>query len=69
MESLKLNKEQGQELCDEIANMLLNTIEAQDIDNKIDAAVNVFLTEQKLKGNTEDLARKLSWSVTVKLEE
>ncbi len=29
--------------------MLTNTIEAQDIDNKIDSAVNEFITKQNLK--------------------
>lgn len=49
--------------------MLLNTIEAQNIDDKIDAAVDVFLTKQNLKGNPQNLANKLSWSVKVKLEQ
>jgi len=54
-------------LCDEIANMLLNTIEAQDIDNKVEAAVDVFLTRQKIDGDPAELARKLSWSIKVRL--
>ena len=54
-------------LCDEIANMLLNTIEAQDIDNKVEAAVAVLLTRQKIDGDPAELARKLSWSIKVRL--
>jgi hypothetical protein len=68
LQTSNLNKDQGQELCDEIANMLLNTLEAQDIDNKVDAAVNVFLTKQKLNADPASLAQKLSWSIKVKLE-
>ncbi len=63
-----LDRNQGQELCDEIANMLLNMIESQDVDNKIDAAVNVFLTKQKLNADAQGLTRKLSWSVKVRAE-
>lgn len=62
-----LNPQQGQELCDEIANMLLNTIEAQDIDSKVEAAVNVFLTQQKINADASELAQKLSWSIKVRL--
>lgn len=63
-----LSQQQGQELCDEIANMLLNTIEAQDIDNRVEAAVNVFLTQQKINADPSELAQKLSWSIKVRLE-
>ncbi len=69
LENFNLDRTQRQELCDEIAEMLLNTIESQDIDEKIDAAVNVFLTRQNLKTNPQALANKLSWSVKVKLEQ
>ena len=62
-----LSPQQGQELCDEIANMLLNTIEAQDIDNKVEAAVNVFLTQQKIDADATELAQKLAWSIKVRL--
>jgi hypothetical protein len=62
-----LSPQQGQELCDEIANMLLNTIEAQDIDNKVEEAVNVFLTQQKINADASELANKLSWSIKVRL--
>jgi hypothetical protein len=62
-----LSPQQGQELCDEIANMLLNTIEAQDIDSKVEAAVNVFLTQQKINADASELANKLSWSIKVRL--
>jgi hypothetical protein len=62
-----LSAQQGQELCDEIANMLLNTIEAQDIDSKVEAAVNVFLTQQKIDADASELANKLSWSIKVRL--
>lgn len=62
-----LSPQQGQELCDEIANMLLNTIEAQDIDSKVEAAVNVFLTQQKINADASELAQKLSWSIKVRL--
>jgi hypothetical protein len=68
MQTTSLNQQQGQELCDEIANMLLNTIEAQDIDHKIEAAVDVFLTKQNLTANSSELAQKLSWSIKVRLE-
>jgi hypothetical protein len=69
MQTARLNQNQGQELCDEIADMLLNTIEAQDIDDKVEAAVNVFLTRQKINANPAELARNLSWSIKVKLEQ
>lgn len=69
LESVILDKSQGQELCDEIANLLLNLIESQDVDDKVDAAVNVFLTRQKLNAEAQSLARKLSWSVKVRLEQ
>lgn len=62
-----LSPQQGQELCDEIANMLLNTIEAQNIDNKVEAAVNVFLTQQKINADPAELAQKISWSIKVRL--
>jgi hypothetical protein len=62
-----LSPQQGQELCDEIANMLLNTIEAQDIDSIVEAAVNVFLTQQKINADASELANKLSWSIKVRL--
>jgi hypothetical protein len=62
-----LSPQQGQELCDEIANMLLNTIEAQDIDSKVEAAVNVFLTQQKINADASELAQKLTWSIKVRL--
>jgi hypothetical protein len=68
MQTTSLNQIQGQELCDEIANMLLNTIEAQDIDDKVEAAVNVFLTRQNLNLDSAELAQKLSWSIKVRLE-
>ncbi len=69
METTRLDQNQGQELCDEIANMLLNTIEAQNIDDKVEAAVNVFLTKEKLNANASNLANKLSWSIKVRLEQ
>lgn len=68
LQSVNLDKTQSQELCDEIANMLLNTLESQNIDDKIDAAVNVFLTKQKIEADPESLAQRLSWSIKVKLE-
>jgi hypothetical protein len=68
LENPNLDKNQGQELCDEIAEMLLNTLESQSIDDKIDAAINVFLTKQKISANPESLAQKLSWSVKVRME-
>ncbi len=68
MQTTSLNQIQGQELCDEIANMLLNTIEAQNIDNKVEAAVNVFLTKQNINLDPSELAQKLSWSIKVRLE-
>ncbi len=49
--------------------MLLNTIESQNIDDKVEAAVNVFLTRQKMAADPVDLAGKLSWSVKVRLEQ
>ncbi len=68
LQTTKLDRDQGQELCDEIANMLLNMIESQDVDNKVDAAINVFLTKQNVNTDAAELARKLSWSVKVRLE-
>jgi hypothetical protein len=68
MQTTSLNQIQGQELCDEIANMLLNTIEAQNIDDKVEAAVNVFLTKQNINLDSTELAQKLSWSIKVRLE-
>ncbi len=68
MQTSSLSQNQGQELCDEIANMLLNTIEAQDIDHKVEAAVNVFLTRQNINADPSELAQKLSWSIKVRLE-
>ncbi len=69
MQTIRLNNDQGQELCDEIANMLLNTIESQDIDNKVEAAVNVFLTRKNLKADPAEVARNFSWSIKVRLEQ
>jgi hypothetical protein len=69
MQTARLNQNQGQELCDEIADMLLNTIEAQNIDDKVQAAVNVFLTRNKINADPSELARNLSWSIKVKLEQ
>jgi hypothetical protein len=69
LQTSRLNENQGQELCDEIANMLLNTIESKDIDHKIEAAVNAFLTRQNSNADPAELARKISWSVKVKLEQ
>lgn len=69
LQSTRLDQSQGQELCDEIANMLLNTIEAQNIDDKVEAAVNVFLTRQGLDADPSSLASKLSWSIKVRLEQ
>ncbi|MGE5555191.1 MAG: hypothetical protein ACM3UY_02855 [Methanocella sp.] len=68
MQTTSLSQQQGQELCDEIASMLLNTLEAQDIDNKVEAAINVFLTKQNINANPAELARKLSWSIKVRME-
>jgi hypothetical protein len=48
--------------------MILNTIEAQNIDDKVEAAVNVFLTKQNLNLDSAELAQKLSWSIKVRLE-
>jgi hypothetical protein len=69
LQTSRLDENQGQELCDEIANMLLNTIESKDIDHKVEAAVNAFLTKQKSSANPAELASKISWSVKVKLEQ
>lgn len=63
-----LSPQQGQELCDEIANMLLNTLEAQNIDHNVEAAVNVFLAQQKIDADASKLADKLSWSIKVRME-
>ncbi len=49
--------------------MLLNTLEAQDIDDKLEAAVNVFLTRQNLNGDAKELVNKLSWTIKVKFEQ
>lgn len=68
MQTTSLNQQQGQELCDEIANMLLNTIENQDIDQKVEAAVDFFLTKQNISADASGLAQKLSWSIKVRLE-
>lgn len=68
LENVNLDKNQGQELCDEIAEMLLNTLESQKVDDKIDAAINVFLTKQKINADPSALAQKLSWSVKVRME-
>lgn len=68
MQTTSLNQKQGQELCDEIANMLLNTLEAQDIDHKVEAAVDVFLTRRNITADASELAQKLSWSIKVRLE-
>ena len=69
MQAARLNQNQGQELCDEIADMLLITIESKDIDDKVEAAVNVFLTRQKINSCASELARNISWSIKVKLEQ
>jgi hypothetical protein len=69
MQTSRLNQNQGKELCDEIANMLLNTLEAQDIENKVEAAVNVFLTQKNLNADPAELARNLTWSIKVRLEQ
>jgi hypothetical protein len=68
LENTNLDPAKSQELCDEIANMLINTLDAQDIDDKIDAAVNTFLTQQKLNTDPNNLTQRLSWSIKVKLE-
>ncbi len=48
--------------------MLLNMIEMQNVDDKIDAAMNVFLTKKKLNLDPSSLAQRLSWSVKVRYE-
>lgn len=68
MQTNSLNQQQGQQLCDEIAIMLLNTLETQDIDSKVEATINAFLTRQKIDANPSELARKVSWSIKVRLE-
>jgi len=49
--------------------MLLNTLESQDIDHKVEAAVNVFLTRQKINADAAEIARNISWSIKVRLEQ
>ncbi len=68
MQTGHLDANQGKELCDEIASMLLNTLESQSIDDKVEAAVNVFLAKQKFTVDPSDLAQRLSWSIKVKLD-
>lgn len=49
--------------------MLLNTVESKDIDHRVEAAVNAFLTRQNSSADPTEFARKISWSVKVKLEQ
>jgi hypothetical protein len=44
VQKLSLDEEQSRQLCDEVANALLNMLESQDADSKIEATVTDFLT-------------------------
>lgn len=68
MQTSSLNQQQGQQLCDEIAAMLLNTLESQDIDSKVEATINAFLAREKINANPAELTRKVSWSIKVRIE-
>jgi len=48
--------------------MLLNTLESQDIDSKVEATINAFLAREKINANPAELTRKVSWSIKVRIE-
>jgi hypothetical protein len=68
LQKSELTASQGKELCDSVANMLKSTLEAQDIDFKVKAAVGLFIAHEKLNIQVSELSQKLSWSIKVRLE-
>jgi hypothetical protein len=69
MQKLSLDNEQAKQLCDEVANALLNLLESQDAYSKIEATVSDFLKSHNIDADASNLASKLSWSVKVALNQ
>lgn len=67
VQKLSLDEEQSRQLCDEVANALLNMLESQDADSKIEATVTDFLTRRNIDADASNLTKRLSWSVKVTL--
>jgi hypothetical protein len=66
-QTANLNESQIKQLCDEVATALINILESQNVDAKIEATVNNFLSTNNLNSNTSDLLNRMLWSVKVSL--
>jgi hypothetical protein len=69
VQTTRLTERQINRLCDEVANALIDVLNSQNVEDKIKATIDNFLTSHNLSSDASDLLNRVSWSVKVSLKD
>ena len=68
METLNINDQQGEEICEKVSQWLIDEMDNEKIWNKVKMALENYLKNNKINQNASEIIEKLNWSVKVTLK-
>ncbi len=68
METLNINDQQGEEICEKVSQWLIDEMDNEKIWNKVEMALENYLKNNKINQDASEIIEKLNWSVKVTLK-
>jgi len=68
LETLNINDQQGEEICEKVSQWLIDQIDNEQVWNKVEMALENYLKNNNINQDASEIIDKLDWSVRVKLK-
>jgi len=68
LETLNINDQQGEEICEKVSQWLIDQIDNEQVWNKVEMALENYLKNNNINQDASEIIEKLDWSVRVKLK-
>jgi hypothetical protein len=68
LETLNINDQQGEEICEKVSQWLIDEMDNEKIWNKVEMALENYLKNNKINQDASEIIEKLNWSVKVTLK-
>lgn len=68
METLNINDQQGEEICEKVGQWLIDELDNEKIWNKLEIALENYLKNNNINQIASEIIDKLDWSVRVTLK-
>jgi len=68
LETLNINDQQGEEICEKVSQWLIDEIDNEKVWNKVEMALENYIKNNNINQDASEIIDKLDWSVRVTLK-